>query len=216
VYRNLTEQEAFLKEKELIKLYKMFGYCESNLTDGGEGALNPSQEVREKISKTHKGKTLSKEHLNMLRNYRGERHHNFGKSPSEGSKRKNSQSHIGKVASVETKKKLSESRMGPKNHNFGKIMSEELRMKNSKGHIGQKAWNRGISMSEEARKKLSQKNRGQVPPNIKEVIDMNTGIVWSSIKEVSVIYGINYSTLKSYLQGRHKNRTPFRLVKDVN
>jgi hypothetical protein len=34
---NLTEEQAFSKEIEFIKLYKSLGYCEANLTEGGTG-----------------------------------------------------------------------------------------------------------------------------------------------------------------------------------
>lgn len=34
---NLTEEQAFAKEVEFIKLYKNLNYCEANLTNGGEG-----------------------------------------------------------------------------------------------------------------------------------------------------------------------------------
>jgi hypothetical protein len=36
--RNLSENDAFEKEKEFIKLYKSLGYCEANMTNGGKGS----------------------------------------------------------------------------------------------------------------------------------------------------------------------------------
>lgn len=53
---DLTFEEACEKEKEFIKLYKRVPYgtlC--NLTDGGEGNLNPSESVREKLSLSKRG-----------------------------------------------------------------------------------------------------------------------------------------------------------------
>lgn len=60
---NLTEKEAFEKEKEFISLYKNLGYCEANFTDGGEGASGRafSEESKIKLSKSSLGKTMSKE-----------------------------------------------------------------------------------------------------------------------------------------------------------
>lgn len=42
-------------------------------------------------------------------------------------------------------------------------------------------------------------------PNSKNVIDIETGIVYSSAKEISILLKINYSTLKAWLQGRNNN-----------
>lgn len=64
LYKNLTQQEAFSKEKELIAKYKTnirrygdkFGY---NMTDGGEGTLGHKvpQECRDKLRQRFLGKT---------------------------------------------------------------------------------------------------------------------------------------------------------------
>ncbi len=56
VFDGLTEDEAFNKERELIQLYKSRGYCEANMTEGGEGLSNPPEEVRLKLSKSKSGK----------------------------------------------------------------------------------------------------------------------------------------------------------------
>jgi len=53
---DLTFEEACEKEKEFIKLYKRVPYgllC--NLTDGGEGNLNPSYDTRKKLSLSKRG-----------------------------------------------------------------------------------------------------------------------------------------------------------------
>lgn len=55
VASGLTEADAFKVEKKFIKIYKAFQMCEANFTDGGEGLTNPTQEVRDKISKTLTG-----------------------------------------------------------------------------------------------------------------------------------------------------------------
>jgi hypothetical protein len=47
-------------------------------------------------------------------------------------------------------------------------------------------------------------------PRAKKVIDIETNKVYSCIKEASLDLGINYSTLKSYLNGRSKNKTSIR------
>lgn len=56
---NLTETEAFAEESSLIKLYKSFGHCEANLSDGGEGPSNPSTNTRMKMRLAKLGKPSS-------------------------------------------------------------------------------------------------------------------------------------------------------------
>lgn len=44
-------------------------------------------------------------------------------------------------------------------------------------------------------------------PKSRLVIDLNTGIFYNCVRDASVAYGYNYSTLKDYLVGRIKNKT---------
>jgi len=76
-----TEQEALDHEKFLIWCFKDMGHALVNMTDGGEGLSNPSQETRSKMSQNNgmkrpevsakislarKGKPLSSEHCLKL------------------------------------------------------------------------------------------------------------------------------------------------------
>ena len=99
VYTNLTEEEAFVKEKQLIKLYgrKDLGTgILRNLTDGGEGISGAAEETRRKISES----------------LMGEKHPMFGKKISEQTRKKISEAQKGKIHSEETKRKMSEARKG--------------------------------------------------------------------------------------------------------
>jgi hypothetical protein len=60
---NLSEDLAFKKEIEFIKLYKSIGYCEANFTNGGEGSSGRivSQITKEKISKSKMNHLVSEE-----------------------------------------------------------------------------------------------------------------------------------------------------------
>ena len=62
ILEDLTEAQAFSKEKEFIKLYKSEGYCEANLTNGGEGVTGyrHTDSSKAKLSIANKGKVLSK------------------------------------------------------------------------------------------------------------------------------------------------------------
>lgn len=129
IEKNLTEEQAFAKEIELIKSYKSQGYCEANFTDGGEGAsgLVFSKEHREKLSKSQKGKKHSEgTRKKMSDSKKGQKPWIKGKKHSEESCQKMSEAHKGKVSwnrgrkfSEETRKKMSEARRGKftgKNH----------------------------------------------------------------------------------------------------
>ena len=58
ILEDLTEDEAFTKEMEFIKLYKDAGFCEANLTLGGEGTtgLVMSDESKAKMAAAKKGR----------------------------------------------------------------------------------------------------------------------------------------------------------------
>jgi hypothetical protein len=52
ILNKISENLAFAKEIEFIALYKSYGYCEANFTDGGEGpsGYKHTEEVKKKIS----------------------------------------------------------------------------------------------------------------------------------------------------------------------
>jgi dGTP triphosphohydrolase len=58
---NLTEEQAFTAEKQYITLLKGLGYSLANMTDGGEGGINPSLETKIKMGNSRRGKRHNKE-----------------------------------------------------------------------------------------------------------------------------------------------------------
>lgn len=145
LHENLSEPEAFQKEKELIAFYgrKDLGTgILRNLTDGGEGSsnLNPetiekkrlaqtgkkhSEATRKKISESNKGKVFP---LEARKRMVETRRKNGGYKLSEESRRKISEANKGRVKSVEERQKISERnklRVGDKNHMYGKKRPEE-------------------------------------------------------------------------------------------
>jgi len=138
IVEGLTEEEAFKKEIEFIKLYKDLGYCEANFSTGGEGASGVihTAETRKKMSEdkirrgvippNRKGIKLSKEHCEKIGNiHRGMKHsEEVKKKISDALKgRKQSKEWIenaaatrrGKPRSEETKRKISETEKITKN-----------------------------------------------------------------------------------------------------
>lgn len=82
VLGNLTEEQALAKEIEFIKLYRGLGYCEANLTGGGEGSSGRivSQITKNKISKSKIGHLVSQEtRLKMSKSLFGVNNPSYGK-----------------------------------------------------------------------------------------------------------------------------------------
>ena len=77
IFDNLSWKEACLKEIEFITLYGRLSNktgCLANISLGGDGYLDPSKEVREKLSKSKLGnknpmykKQFTEEHINKLK-----------------------------------------------------------------------------------------------------------------------------------------------------
>jgi len=58
--RNLSEEEAYIREVEWIDYYKRMGWCEANFTIGGDGVRVEKRWWNEAISKSLKGKPGAK------------------------------------------------------------------------------------------------------------------------------------------------------------
>jgi len=157
LFDNLTEQEAFKKEIELISLigrYDLKLGPLTNYTDGGEGASGNimSEETKKKLSELNKG----------------EKNAFYGKKHSEESKQKMRKKHptnsgknhhfYDKEHSEETKEKISLSRKGKyygeKHHFYGKHLTEEIKEKLRQSHLGRKH-------SEESKQKMSNSHKGK-------------------------------------------------------
>jgi hypothetical protein len=144
----LSETEAFEAERFLIAYYGRADLgmgCLRNLTDGGEGAANPSEEQRRKLSDAHKGQIITDETRRKI---------------SEANKGKNywskgNTNRRGATHSDESRHKMSIARMGKIPWNKGKKLTEEQRHRLSESH-------KGVMISEETRRRMSEAQKGKV------------------------------------------------------
>jgi hypothetical protein len=172
IYKNnLCEKEAYELEMLLIKKYgkKVDGTgCLCNKTNGGEGGgvigRVVSEETRKKMSESQKGKKLSEEQIEHLRelgrNVSEEIKKrisitNTGRKLSEETRKKMSDSRRGRVVSEETRKKLSESLKG-------RVVSKETKEKLRIANIGKKHSEETKNKLREAYKNMSQEKKDKI------------------------------------------------------
>ena len=195
----------------------------------GKANKNPSEETRQKMSRSHKGHEVSGKVKRKLSEI------NKGKKLSEEHKKKIGEAHKGKKLSAETKKKVSESRKGREHSretrqkmseshkgkkvsretrdklreiNKGKEMSEEAKQKMSESTKGENHPNYGKELSEETKRKISKANRGDEGSNskltekkVKTIKHLLNGGHFTH-KEISKMYGVSKGTIRSISIGR--------------
>jgi len=131
-----------------------------NLTDGGEGLKNISEETKKKIGIAQKGKIISIETRNKISKA------SLGRIVSIITRNKISKSKIGKPGKCtphtdETKDKIRKSMIGEKHHMYGKKHKLESIKKMSMSRLGKSPSNKGISCKEETKIKISNSLKGE-------------------------------------------------------
>lgn len=178
LFDNLTWQQACSLEIELIKsngrINKSNGSL-CNLTDGGEGTLGIIR-------------VISDETRNKMSNSARGNKSMLGRKFTDEHRRRLSESHKGFKVSEETKAKIGAASKGNK-YRLGYKMTDEHK------NAIHSAW-RGSKHSEETLRKIKEKN------GIK-IMEINTGNIYSSIKELSAKLGISPFQVK-YNMGTEK------------
>lgn len=159
--------------------------CQLTGTNELKGRL--SDDAKKKISEFNKGKIITQKHRDAISKF------NKGKKLSNEHKEKIGNASRGKYVSEETKQKL-------RDINTGKNKSKETLEKMS---LAMKKWHSVNKNPMEGRK-------GCLSAVSKVVIDLNTGVFYFGAKEASEYFNINYSYLKSMLNGNDKNKTSLR------
>lgn len=126
VYENLTEQEAFQKEREVVRWYREnTDYRLTNQTDGGEGSSGwvPPKDFRDKQSKIHKAQWQDEEFRERMLMIRTDEN--------------------GPYKSQEFREKIAELVQGENNPNYGNYWTEEM-----KQHLSEVRKANGLSANE--------------------------------------------------------------------
>lgn len=204
---NKNELDAF--EKYYIKKYKSYfkdnGY---NLTFGGEGCFGyrHTDQSKNKISKIHKGKTISDEHKKIL----SEVHSNRVYPPrTEEHTRNLIESRAGYVTSDETKLKLSKAFSGKNNPMYGKHHSEETKKKIIDSRSGYKH-------SQETIDKIT---RSGLKPVLQLDKDNNIIKEWKSIKEAGEHLKLDRGSISSCCNGKRYKKVggfKWKFKKDID
>jgi hypothetical protein len=152
-----------------------------NMTDGGDGL---SGSIRSENSKLY-GK------LNPF----------YGKTHSEETRKKISESNKRRIWKEESILKMSEKRKGVSIH------SDESKLMRSINISGEKNFMYGKTHSDEAKIKMSKKRKYKTLGTGKLILDLETGIYYNSILEASRFKCINKVTLQAIFAGKFKNKT---------
>lgn len=144
-----TRKEASDHEKIVVTMDLVLDENCYNIKTGGlnECTIIFTDEHKMKISIAHKGKKLSKEHLEKLIEV------NEGKIISEETRIKMSNSQKGRKHSDDTKEKI-------RLVNIGKTQSEETKKKRKEHYNHTSHPNKGITLSEDWKNKISEANMG--------------------------------------------------------
>lgn len=223
LHEGLSFEEAMRMEKELIakcgrKKFDPNGQL-VNISIGGYGSEGvPCSEERKEYLRT---------------NNRGENNPRFGKTHTQEVCDRIRRSRIGKKSSEETINKMLDTRKANGNYSGFKL-KDETRNKIRLKRLGKKAseetkqkmrnsiaikggsWMKGKKHSDESKQKVSIANKGKLTGSLnnksKPVIDMRTGLTYVSCKDACDSLKLNYTYVKSQLNGFHKNLTSLKYL----
>jgi Ni/Co efflux regulator RcnB len=209
LHSNLTESESLLLEIDTIRFYGRRDNgtgCLVNHTDGGDGLINPSQETRKKIGDANKERFKDVEFRKKFSQAQK------NKVIKESTKNKMSQFQTNRFKSIEERnvlKKLSQdawdspelrkkqSELISKKHRENPEIAEKIRQ-----------YRLGKTLSDESRRKLSQKKSGKsyalVSPDGTEYICLYQS-------EFAREHNLNVKSLHSLLKGKCRTYKGWKL-----
>lgn len=174
---NLTQEEANEWEEYYIKLFDSINpLIGYNIRSGGNNS-ELSEEAKQIISEKAKNRYKNKTNNPM-----------YGKSHSD-----------------ETKKKMSDIKIGENNPMYGKTLSYESRKKISEHHKGKNNPIYNHVYTEEERKIISRRVLSYADKWRKKVFCIEDNLTFSSVKDASSYYHVGTSTLSGHLNGHQKS-----------
>lgn len=138
-----------------------------------------------------------------------------------------------RIMSDESKKKISDSKIGKKrpryvsdkvseglkryyannpNPRIGIPLTDATKKKLSDTMSGRPSPNLGKKMSQESKNKLSLYNKYEKNAVAIMVIDITTGVFFQSISQAAEAYNFNSTTLNKWVRNKRKNKTNLRLI----
>lgn len=212
-----TLEEAENKERLYIAKYKTteteYGY---NVLPGGNVATNkPTKEMRYKLGNGWRGKHHTPEQCEKIRNSMlgqraGEKHHLYGKKMSAETRIKMSKSQIKRWDNPEQKKQRGEM--------IKSLWEDEAyREKQHNSRVGRISPNKGKTLSEETKQKISEANKGKwigekSPCSIKigqYSLDDTLICVHASQKDAERKTGVYHSSIARCCKGKAKTAGGF-------
>lgn len=192
-------------------------------------AYNTSDESRQNRREKNIGKKYSAE-INAKKGKQGSDHPMYGKHHTEETKRKISESNIGRTQSEEARKKISDATRGEKNPFYGKTHSEESKRKMSEALKGRPSPNKGKPLSDAQKARLSEVHRGKTLSNetrakmsaarqgaknstarkvVQYDLDGNFIRAWDYIKQAAIELNINRCCIGDCCRGVQKTAGGF-------
>jgi group I intron endonuclease len=181
-----------------VNIEKRIKYYQSNNCIGQTKLFNS---IKKYGWQNHKFEVLEYCSLNELRekeNYYGHLFNCLSENGLNSILPKNNDKKV--CVSDDTRKLMSLSKKGSKNTFYGKKHTDDAKLKMSN-------YRKGKTLSDETKLKVS-KNNGKGMS--KTVVDLSTGVFYSSCREAAISHSINHSTLKSMLNNNNPNRTNLR------
>lgn len=192
-----------IEECSVEKLNERERYWQEYYDVIGDNGLNcVLTETNDKSGKT------SEDTLAILRQKQsGKNNGMYGKKHSEETKEKMRQKALGRKASDQARLNMSKSHKN-------RIVSNETRIKLSIANSGSNHHQYGRKVSEETKRKISQTLIKNNLSKQKKVIDLKTGIIYNSYKELAEEIGVKYSTLKTWLSGKVSKITNYKYIEN--
>lgn len=177
----LNERERYYQD-----FYNVLnGGLNCKLTNTNEKRLVHSEDSLKKISEASKGRTWSEER-----------------------KKQFSQKRMGFKLSEESKKKISIANSGKNNGMYGFVYSEEYKEKKREFRHSKESIEK-ISLNSKGKVKTKEHLRNISLSKSRTILNIDTGIFYENIKEVSELLNISYTTLKSRMYKKSKKYNPF-------